>query len=117
MENRKPDGDLKYAFEYNQPQPFSIDDIENTLACIAGHNDEDSWYWIVQLKDKRFFLIRASCDYTGWDCQSSCDCVEGTSAEDCASKPLSEYERRKGLNEQLLKQIRGEQPYGLEVSE
>lgn len=115
MKKRKPDDDLKYAFGYNQPQPFKLEDIDDILACIAGHNDEDSWYWIVKLKDDRFFLIRAGCDYTGWDCQSHCDCEEGKTAEDCAGLKLSEYEQRKNLNQQLLAQLLGTQPYGVEI--
>ena len=115
MEKRTPDSDLQAAFS-NNSTPFNIGEIDDILACIAGHNDEDSWYWIVKLKDERFFLVRASCDYTGWDCQSSCDCQEAKTAEDCANLKKYEYESRKGIGEQLLKQLRGEQPYGLEVS-
>lgn len=114
--NRKPDSDFECAFNYNQPQPFAVDDVVDMKAAIPGHNDEDSWYWICELRDGRFFLVTASCDYTGWDCRSSCDCIEGASAIDCANKVIEQYSKR-GIKEQLILQLQGKQPFGLEVKQ
>lgn len=111
---RAPDSDLAYAFSNNQPQPFAITDILDVKAAIPGHNDEDAWYWVVELRDGRFFLITASCDYTGWDCQSSCNAEEAGSALDAArlAKP-TEY--RHNIVDQLVAQLAGKQPFGLEI--
>ena len=36
-----------------------------------GERDGQSWRWYLKLLDGRKFDIEGSCDYTGWDCQSS----------------------------------------------
>lgn len=110
---RTPDDDMMSAFEHNQPQPFTLDQVDDILACIAGHNDEDDWYWIVQLKDGSFYLIDAGCDYTGWDCNSSCTCIKAATAKECAESVEEKYSDRK-IKKQLLAQLAGTQPYGLE---
>lgn len=107
---RKPDSDFQDAFENNPGQPFKVLDVTNVLATIPGHNDEDAWHWVVKLDDGRFFYVTASCDYTGWDCQSSCDCQEAPTAIK-AAELSGEY------SEQLKNQIKGSQPFGLEIKE
>lgn len=103
---RLPDYDLQAAIENNKCS-FAVGDIENVLATIPGHNDEDNWHWVVVLKNGKFFYLTGGCDYTGWDCQSSLDEEEGKDAFDCASKC-------KEWGEQLKRQLWGEQPWGLQ---
>lgn len=106
---RLPDGDLGYAMEYH-PCGFSVNEIENVLATIPGHNDEDSWHWVVVLSDKRFFYMTGWCDYTGWDCQSGLTVEEGKDPFDCATKS-------KEWGAQLRNQLLGLQPWGVSIEE
>lgn len=64
------DYDLYAAIEYNT-QDYTIDDIERVLGVIQGQNDEESWHWILDLKNGTYVYATGYCDYTGWDCQSS----------------------------------------------
>ncbi len=45
MEPRKPDEDLLYYLEYNE-EIFTAADVRTIHAEVAGHNDEDGWYWV-----------------------------------------------------------------------
>ncbi len=64
---RKPDMDLEDALTYNPQDSFSVADIQDVLAEVPGEADGPDWFWVVQLKPRRFALIQAGCDYTGWD--------------------------------------------------
>ncbi len=110
---RKPDYDLEAYLSYNE-DIYKLEDIANIHAEVPGHNDEDSRYWVLELKDGRFVLTSAWCDYTGWDCQSGGDSQAAASAEEAAMlAPEKEYDRE--IRRNLLAQIKGEQPFGLEV--
>lgn len=61
--------DLKAAIEYNGTS-FTLADIISIEAEIPGENDENSWFWILDIDDRGFLLFSGSCDYSGWDCQS-----------------------------------------------
>ena len=107
------DSDMRYAYEYNSPSfPFKLDEINDVLAHIPGHNDEESWYWVVQLKNGDYYLVSAWCDYTGWDCQSGAECIKAASAEDACNK--AEDHASRAIKEQLFNQVLGKQPYGVE---
>lgn len=111
---RKPDYDLEAYLEYNK-DVFTLEDIANIHAEVPGHNDEDHWHWIIELKDGRFVLTEAWADYTGWDCQSGGHSqVANTSEEAAMLAPEVDGEGRT-IRENLLAQLRGEQPFGLEV--
>lgn len=110
---RKPDDDLESYLRYSG-DIYKLEDIANIHAEVPGHNDEDNWYWIIELKDGRFVLTSAWCDYTGWDCQSGGESQVATSIEEAAMlAPEEEYGRE--IQRNLLAQVRGEQPFGLEV--
>ena len=47
-------------------QPFTRDDVKKIIAIVAGENDESDWVGVFALNDRRFALVRAGCDYTGW---------------------------------------------------
>lgn len=110
---RKPDEDLKSYLEANT-DIFTVDDVYNIHAEIAGHNDEDYWYWILELRDKRIVLTSAWCDFTGWDCASG---GESNVAENIEAAALLAPEIDKGrhIRRDLLAQVRGELPFGIEV--
>lgn len=112
---RKPDDDL-IAYLDNNHDIFTVEDIANIHAEVPGHNDEDSWYWILELTDGRILLTTAWCDYTGWDCQSGGESVVAARLEDAAlCAPESEDDTGRAIRRNLLAQVRGEQPFGLEV--
>lgn len=114
---RKPDSDLEAYLECNE-DIFTLEDIANIHAEVPGHNDEDNWYWIIELNDGRFVLTDAWCDYTGWDCQSGGNSQIATNTEEAAMlAPESEEYTKRRIRQNLLAQIRGEQPFGLEVQE
>lgn len=71
-DERGVDYDLSSCLAEN-PQTFGVDDIARVLGCIEGENDEDDWYWLLELKDGRPALLTGWCDFTGWDCRSHAD--------------------------------------------
>lgn len=83
------DYDLRAAIDSNQ-SPSSP--VEEVLASISGVNDEAPWHWLVRLEDGRFAYICGSCDYTGWDCQSSIDIHEADTLQE-AIRLIGEAER------------------------
>lgn len=62
--------------------PFGLADVAVIFAATSGEPDEADWICWGQLRDGRFFSIRAGCDYTGWDCQA------GGHAEVASSRAL-----------------------------
>jgi hypothetical protein len=113
----KHDGgyDLKACLEYNSYSiPFGEEDIENVVAQIPGHNDEDNWFWIIQLKDGRFALLDAWCDYTGWDCQSGVNNLNYHQTAMAAAEFAPEYDSGRSIRFNLVSQVKGTIPYGLE---
>lgn len=106
--------DIKYAFE-NNGLADKLDIIDIIVAEVCGANDEDSWYWIMKMKDGTFAWAKGSCDYTGWDCRSSADFYSGfpTSFEAWEAVKLSEYEKRQGIKKSLFLQLTEESPFAL----
>ena len=82
--------DLSAAMEYNDVTLSAP--ITDVLATIDGQNDEAPWHWLVILESGVFAYITGSCDYTGWDCQSSCEAYEAPNIRDCA-RLIPEAER------------------------
>jgi len=112
---RQPDYDLTAYLDYNK-DIYTIEDVANIHAEVPGHNDDDNWYWIIELKDGRIVLTSAWCDYTGWDCQSGGSSQVTESIESAALlAPEKEDYTGREIRKNLLAQIRGEQPFGLEV--
>lgn len=104
FEDRKPDYDLVSLFGNNE-MDIKLSDIKNILALIPGEADGPSWHWVVELHTGAFAVIIGWCDYTGWDCQSGGSMQIASTPEEAAK--ISEY------SEQLIKQLKGKQPYGL----
>jgi hypothetical protein len=48
------------------PAPFNRWDVVRLIAVQDGGNDGPDWVAVGELRDGRFFAIRAGCDYTGW---------------------------------------------------
>ena len=45
---------------------FTPKDVESVLAMSEGENDGQSWVGAFGLKDGRFVMVSAWCDYSGW---------------------------------------------------
>lgn len=106
------DDDLWYAIEYNGVEKFSLDDITDIVAEVPGENDELAWWWILQLKDGRFVLLAASCDYTGWDCRSGIDFedVYETAKQAAEAAPENEEYSKRAIRLNLIGQLDGKYP-------
>ena len=118
MRIRKPDYDLSAYLSYEEEgEIYALDDITNIHAEVVGHNEEDAWYWIIELCDGRFVLTTATCAYTGWDVSAQGHSQVATSAEQAAYlAPLQEDGTGREIQRNLLAQLQGEQPFGLEVA-
>ena len=74
---------LAYAIAYNGDSvPPEIASLvpEEIVLLDEGENDERQWVWAITFTDSRYrgwWVVYASCDYTGWDCQSSMNWVRG----------------------------------------
>lgn len=63
--------DLCYAMEYNGYGPAQYNEMVSLVLEQQGERDGDSWRWRVGFDDGSTWIAEGSCDYTGWDCQSS----------------------------------------------
>jgi hypothetical protein len=106
--------DIKYAFDYNS-LGGRLDDIDVIVAEVCGENDGYPWYWILQMKDGTFSAATGWCDYTGWDCQSGADIIDGfkTPQEAIDSLSLSEESGRPNVKACLEKQVAGTLPFAI----
>lgn len=68
--------------QQERPGPIAWPDVVEIVAESEGEHDERSWVAVGTLKDSRAFLLEASCDYTGWDCQAGGSSVIGKRIED-----------------------------------
>lgn len=114
-DNAWDNDDLQYALTYNNPTEFNKDDIRFICAEVCGENDGADWWWILKLKNNKFFLLSGGCDYTGWDCQSSIN-EHGffKTARECAKNaPEIEESTGRKIRDTLLKQLSGKIAFGV----
>lgn len=106
--------DIKYAFE-NNGFAVHLDNIQSIVAEVCGENDGCDWYWLLLMKGGAFKFAQGGCDYTGWDCQSSASISDSYgSAEEAINAEAPEKDSYgRAIKETLLKQVSGEQPFGL----
>ncbi len=57
----------QHSSRYDPKDRGPVEDIIDIVAADEGIGDEKDWVAIVQLKDGRFAVMNAGCDYTGWD--------------------------------------------------
>jgi len=62
--NRRP-GDTRTS-----NATFSREDVTEIKGISEGESDVRSWIVWGRLKDRRYFIARGHCDYTGWDCRA-----------------------------------------------
>lgn len=83
------------AFNY---ATFTMDDVAEIVASDDGYNDGDNWIGLFRLNDGTFGVLRAGCDYTGWDCRSSGDSSIHQTQDDAIQFGLGDEDRsRLGL--------------------
>lgn len=108
--------DLWYALEYHPTEGLTEETIEDIVAEVPGHNDEDDWWWVLKIKDKGFCLFSGGCDYTGWDCQSGVE-MHGyfsTATEAANAAPKKEEYTERNIKQELVNQLEGKTPFGTE---
>jgi hypothetical protein len=47
-------------------EPFTRQDVRFVYASVEGEKDGPEWVALVELRDGRFAVVKAWCDYTGW---------------------------------------------------
>lgn len=61
------------SYSSDAPLPDDVQhSIDEVLAFAAGENDESQWLCLfsTSIPGQEFGIMRAGCDYTGWDCQA-----------------------------------------------
>lgn len=78
--------------------PPRLEDIAQVIAASNGENDEAHWIGLFLLKDGRYCIADAWCDYTGWDCRADNNIEVAASMEDVLRYGLdSEAKKRLGF--------------------
>ncbi len=111
--SRMDDYDFKQCMKY---APFETKEVKEIIACVPGEADGPNWHYIVQLTDESFGYVTGWCDYTGWGCRENGDGHKATTIEELTKKIPEKNKYYDGaVLDTLLKQVRGELPYGLRV--
>lgn len=111
-QNADDNDDLQHALQNNFPSKFSLKDITHIVAEVCGENDEYAWWWILKMKNRKFFLLSGGCDYTGWDCQSSITEYGyfDTPLNAALASPVKEKYSERNIQRNLIAQIERKQP-------
>jgi hypothetical protein len=81
--------------------PFCRADVADVIAHVDGENDGADWVCVVRLGDGRFAVVRAGCDYTGWDCRANGDAEVAADLPTLVRLCVNPEERRRlGLAEE-----------------
>lgn len=111
---RRLDYDLGACCNYNDVgNGFRLEDVAYVLGRVDGENDGPSYWWLCAMKDHTYAVVHGSCDYTGWDCQSSGEAsIYPTLREAITLLPeVEEYSDRR-IKESIEKQLVGELAFG-----
>lgn len=74
LEEHEAWNDLRHGWCEHPQTAWKLDDIESVeKAWCSGiwGDTEQSFAWLVRLKDGRWVAATGSCDYTGWGCQDA----------------------------------------------
>lgn len=105
--------DLSACFNYAVTPPFERPTKANLHACVMGENDESSWYWLLEV-GRKFYYVEGGCDYTGWDCQSWGEIEERNSLEEVLElAPEKETIYDRPIKKWLKDQLTGDLPIGV----
>jgi hypothetical protein len=72
---------------------FTREDVVLVVACAQGERDGASWVGVFELKDGRYAMVQASCDYTGWDCRRTGHAEVARSLSDIVRFSLGQEDR------------------------
>ena len=124
------DDDLEQAIIHNLDSfnNFDLKRFMKVVAVVEGENEGPDWSWLIQVRpdsnvtgytrengmvpwdrsvgrisayeDRFFIIVRGSCDYTGWDCQSWCRVVheEWSTPLRMAAYELTDYDWFNDMN-------------------
>lgn len=70
-QGRPPSVTLAYPHAKCDTGAFGRGDVMVISHMAESYNDGPDWICVGELWDGRYFIARAGCDYTGWDCQAS----------------------------------------------
>src|SRR5690349_17457547 len=80
LEAFRNDSDFQYAFHealHGQCGNADLSCVTRVIAADEGENDGRDWIAVVELdgtgwseERQKFCVMRAGCDYTGWDCRA-----------------------------------------------
>lgn len=94
------DGSFNGALKPSGPPMVDMDfttfgraDVAEILAICEGEHDGPAWICWGILKDRRYFVARGSCCYTGWDCNGGNSANVAQSEEDLIRYGMNEDER------------------------
>ena len=107
---RRIDSDLSYAVEYNDVQPFRLEDVAYVLAALMGENDGPDYHWIIAMRDHTYAYVSGGCDYTGWDCNSNANAQIFVSLKEALS--AVEKDASVDIRKLLTRQLTGENSFG-----
>jgi hypothetical protein len=74
---------------------FSREDVAEIHGQSEGENDGADWIMWGLLKDGRYFMVAAGCDYTGWDCQAGNWGLVASTREDLIAHCMTDDERER----------------------
>lgn len=78
------------------PEPgFELFHVREIYHAVEGENDGADWVCLGQLRDGRWFVLNAGCDYTGWDCRSSGDAAIADTYEEAVRLGLTDEQRER----------------------
>lgn len=93
VEAIKNDWNWQQAFDY---ATYPIEDIVEVIAADEGENEGANWIGIFKYTNGKYSVLRAGCDFTGWDCQASgTDEVYNTLEEAISPITITEEERER----------------------
>lgn len=79
-----------------EDKPHPVDQVDLVFASSEGERDEEDWLAVLRLIDGRWCVLRAGCDYTGWDCQAGGDVSYFDTVDAaCSCLSLSRRERER----------------------
>ncbi len=110
----KADWDWRSAFSeassqhsgYGDTEPQCLSEVAEIIAADPGENDGPEWISVTKQSDGRYLVMRAGCDYTGWDCRAGGKIEYYATLEEAVSKlTLTEDEQQRLIGQLIKKRI------------
>ena len=98
-------GDYRSYSADERGEPHPIDNVTAVYAASVGENDERDWIAVVEWEGKRFAVMRAGCDYTGWDCRAGGSIEYHDTLQQAVSKLTLTEEERQRLSADIMQLV------------